>query len=172
MSPELFSSWKLALYFCKYCRNIRRVQNSIHTGNLLFIMANTERISGWVQNSFHLENLLFIFANIARIFAMSPEFFLGSQASNLRVLRLWKDPKAMATTVQARQITLYGILKSGVASETSKVSVCSRMKTSFSISSDLAVLKIITQCCFYKIQFLINSIIQLKGLCYAILASF
>ena len=57
-----------------------------------------------------------------------PDGFLGSTASSLLVDRLWKEPKPIATTVHARQITLYGILKSGVGRVTSTASVWRRTK--------------------------------------------
>lgn len=43
--------------------------------------------------------------------------------TNLLVEMLWSGPKAMATAVQAKQITLYGILKSGVGRLINKDSV-------------------------------------------------
>ncbi len=40
------------------------------------------------------------------------------------------EPKPMAITVQTKQMTLYGMLKSGVGRETSRGSVCSRRTVS------------------------------------------
>lgn len=83
-----------------------------------------------------------LFLKKAFIFWSMPVFFsFGSTTLNRRVVRLCNDPKAMATTVQARQITLYGILKSGVGNDTSKVSVCRRRKNSVDSSFKLKSLK-------------------------------
>lgn len=42
-------------------------------------------------------------------------------SSYLLVVILCMGPKAKATTVQVRQMTLYGMLKSGVGNDTSKI---------------------------------------------------
>lgn len=85
------------------------------------------------SSSFFFPNILpFNFANIALTFPIRPGFFLGSTASNLREERLWNEPNAMATTVQAKQITLYGILKSGVGRVIRRISVWRRRNTSSS----------------------------------------
>lgn len=57
---------------------------------------------------------------------------MGSTASNLREERLWNEPNAMATTVHAKQMTLYGILKSGVGRVMRRISVWRRRNTSSS----------------------------------------
>jgi hypothetical protein len=49
------------------------------------------------------------------------------------------DPKATATTVQAKQMTLYGILKSGVGREISRDSVWRRRKNSSEVSFKLRI---------------------------------
>ena len=41
---------------------------------------------------------------------------------NSLVVRLKREPKAMATTVQTKHMTLYGMLKSGIGTETSRTS--------------------------------------------------
>lgn len=83
-------------------------------------------------SSFFPNILLFNLDNAAFIFPIGPVLFVESTASNLREERLWKEPKAIATTVQARQITLYGILKSGVGRVMSRISVWRRRNTSSS----------------------------------------
>ena len=84
-------------------------------------------------SSFFFPNILpFNFANIALTLPMRPGCFLGSTASNLREERLWNEPNAMATTVQAKQMTLYGILKSGVGRVIRRISVWRRRNTSSS----------------------------------------
>ncbi len=53
-----------------------------------------------------------------------PVLFSSVSGTNLRAVRLKIDPNPMAITVHTKQITLYGILKSGVAIEMSNGSVC------------------------------------------------
>ena len=60
--------------------------------------------------------------------ASKPFFLVGSSSTKRRVVRLWMEPNAMASTVQARQMTLYGMLKSGVGKDTRRDSVYSRRK--------------------------------------------
>lgn len=88
--------------------------------------------SSETASSFFPNILLFNLDNAAFIFPIGPVLFVESTASNLREERLWKEPKAIATTVQARQITLYGILKSGVGRVMSRISVWRRRNTSSS----------------------------------------
>lgn len=45
---------------------------------------------------------------------------------------MWNEPNAMATTVHAKQMTLYGILKSGVGRVMRRISVWRRRNTSSS----------------------------------------
>ena len=74
--------------------------------------------------SFLLKSKYFNFCIIRVLF-----FFLsGSCATKLRVLKLCRDPNAMATTVQAKHMTLYGMLKSGVGRDTTRLSVWSLRK--------------------------------------------
>lgn len=88
--------------------------------------------SSETASSFFPNILLFNLDNAAFTFPIGPVLFVESTASNLREERLWKEPKAIATTVQARQITLYGILKSGVGRVMSRISVWRRRNTSSS----------------------------------------
>lgn len=69
--------------------------------------------------------------------AKRPLVVAGSSRTNRRVVRLCTEPNATATTVHARQMTLYGMLKSGVGRETSKDSVCSRKKNWVELSFNL-----------------------------------
>lgn len=74
-------------------------------------------------SSFFPNNLILNLVKADLILPTGLVAFMGSTASNLRVDKLWNEPKAMATTVQARQITLYGILKSGVGRVIRRASV-------------------------------------------------
>ena len=89
-------------------------------------------------SSFFPNILPFNFASAALILPTGPVLFFESTASNLREERLWKEPKAMATTVHARQMTLYGILKSGVGRVISRISVW-RRRNIFSSGAALAL---------------------------------
>ena len=56
-------------------------------------------------------------------FLRSPWFSSLEAGTNLRVVRLKMDPNPMAITVHTKQMTLYGILKSGVGREIRSSSV-------------------------------------------------
>lgn len=66
-----------------------------------------------------------------------PFFLEGSRSTQWRVVRLCTEPKAIATTVHAKHMTLYGMLKSGVGKDTSRASVCSRKKNWLELSDIL-----------------------------------
>jgi len=64
--------------------------------------------------------------NLRRVSSLeiSP-WFLSVAGWSVLVVRLKTDPNPMAMMVHTKQMTLYGMLKSGVGRDTSSVSVCS-----------------------------------------------
>ena len=124
-------TWCFEIWLVRYCNDW--LVTAIDHFNSFKLIRHSFQFSFFSSetSSFFFPNILpFNFANIALTLPMGPGFFLGSTASNLREERLWNEPNAMATTVQAKQMTLYGILKSGVGRVIRRISVWRRRNTS------------------------------------------